>query len=439
MDKENIVNDGLENVSKRLGTWHDPASHSRFVNRRLSYLELDAIYSSNAIAAKIIDIPVNDALQKGRYIAETSLTDGQKTAISEYEQSLQLFQKFGDVAKWSRLYGGAVLLIGIQGENPAEPLNIETVKRGGLEYLVPIDASEISCTVDNVYDLSKPNYRQPEFYDLNGVRVHHTRVVLLDGVRVPYRMRAINAGFGLSLLQKIYDDLKRAQNSMQSADALMYKASIDVVKIPGLFEKVMSTEEESAVIRRFHVANELKGVLSMLVLDSEEDFSIANQTFAGITDVLTKQLEILCASADIPATRLLGTAPGGLNATGESDLNNYYDSIKSLQENDYKPKLYYLDRIIHRHLFGAAPNVYRFEFNPLRQMSAIEVSTIEQSNANRDKIYFDMGVITPEIIVKQLREEETYSAIDTDYIDALESMTLEAPVPLVEPRPVEVE
>lgn len=34
---------------------------------------------------------------------------------------------------------------------------------------------------------------------------------------------------------------------------------------------------------------------------------------------------------DILATRFLGQAPGGLNATGESDLQNYYNMIDAFQ------------------------------------------------------------------------------------------------------------
>ena len=48
----------------------------------------------------------------------------------------------------------------------------------------------------------------------------------------------------------------------------------------------------------------------------------------GVKDLIWEYLKVVAASVGIPATRFLSTSPDGMNATGESDLNNYIDLIQ---------------------------------------------------------------------------------------------------------------
>ena len=51
-------------------------------------------------------------------------------------------------------------------------------------------------------------------------------------------------------------------------------------------------------------------------------------SFASLPDVARLFLQIASGAADIPVTRMLGQAPAGLNATGDSDTRNYYDRVR---------------------------------------------------------------------------------------------------------------
>jgi uncharacterized protein len=55
----------------------------------------------------------------------------------------------------------------------------------------------------------------------------------------------------------------------------------------------------------------------------------------------------------------LPEATAGLNATGESDIRNYYDRIKSDQETRLQPALALLDEAIIRSTFGTRdPDIF---------------------------------------------------------------------------------
>lgn len=51
--------------------------------------------------------------------------------------------------------------------------------------------------------------------------------------------------------------------------------------------------------------------------------------FDSVRAWLDRFLQIVSGAADIPAIRLLSQSPAGMNATGESDLRNYYDRLSA--------------------------------------------------------------------------------------------------------------
>ena len=56
-------------------------------------------------------------------------------------------------------------------------------------------------------------------------------------------------------------------------------------------------------------------------------------TFTGLPDVYDRVMMDVAGAAKTPVTKLFGRSPAGMNATGESDMNNYYDYIDGLREN----------------------------------------------------------------------------------------------------------
>lgn len=68
------------------------------------------------------------------------------------------------------------------------------------------------------------------------------------------------------------------------------------------------------------------------VLDYEsEAMEQLNTPLSGVTDIVRQALELLAVVWRIPAVKLFGISPSGLNATGESDMRNFYDFVASRQ------------------------------------------------------------------------------------------------------------
>lgn len=135
-----------------------------------------------------------------------------------------------------------------------------------------------------------------------------------------------------------------------------------------------------------------RSVSRSILLDAEdEDFRRDSYSFAGIPEILEKLMLRLSSAARIPVSLLMGQAPAGMNATGESDIRFFYDQVRAEQE-ALKPKLENLIKII-----VADENArIKITFPALWQMTDREKAELRRMEAETDRIYLQEGVLLPE-------------------------------------------
>jgi phage-related protein (TIGR01555 family) len=433
VDDEKSLFDSLENLVAQMGTNQDKRQFSNFVNSKNLSLkgnetELNALYRTEWIGSKIIDIIPNDMCREWRlFTGDIDPTIVKK--LTDLENHLQLRQGFNAAHKWARLYGTGFLVMSIDdGQTPDKPLNLNAIKKGGLRFIHAIDRHRISHQdVQPVIDPLNPAYGMPEYYRFveTNTTIHHSRMLRFDGVKLPFDEFRRNDYFSDSILARLYDALINFTTTTQGTASMVHESNVDIVKVKGLMGYLQSAEGETLLRKRFTLAGLLKSFNNMMLLDSEEDFQQKTNTFTGLKDIMLAQALFLSGASDVPATRLLGSSASGLNATGEGDLKNYYDNIGADQILEYKPKLDYFDIIMAKSLGIPDGADLAYEFVSLFQMTPAEKAEIELKKAQRDAIYLDRNIVTESIIAKELRQTETYTNITDEYIKELEAFELE--------------
>jgi phage-related protein (TIGR01555 family) len=184
---------------------------------------------------------------------------------------------------------------------------------------------------------------------------------------------------------------------------LMSQLHIDVLKMSGLAVGLAadkSSRGSKTLVNRANTINQTKGIARMLVIDAEEEFQRETASLAGVNDTLREFAVRLAAAADMPVTLLMGTSPGGLNATGEADIRFFYDRIGARQKRHLLPILRRLYRLVmlakEGPTEGEEPEMWNIKFNPLRQLSELEQADLRKTVAETDKIYIDAGVLSAE-------------------------------------------
>jgi len=379
-----FVRDSLTSLVSRMGTERDKAATTFYTHAVMTDEQLIAAYSSSWLPRKIVDIPALDACRKWR---DWQAKKAQIEAIEEEEKRLNVKGKVLEAAKKGRLFGGAALYIGTGEANPALPLDVERVGKGGIRYLNVITRRQLSAgEIDR--NPESEWYGRPGSYTLSGangmqIEIHPSRLVLFTGAMPADDEITGNPwqGWGDSVLQSTLDAIKNADSTAGNIASLVFEAKIDIIRIPDFMANLNNEAYRSKILERYSLANMSKGINGTLLLDKEEEYETKSAQLAGLTDILMAFMQIVSGAADIPVTRLLGQSPAGMNSTGASDMKNYHDRIQSMQELEFQPAMRRLDECIERSAGVVDPDVY-YRWSPLEQMSEKERAEIFKTTAD---------------------------------------------------------
>ena len=111
----------------------------------------------------------------------------------------------------------------------------------------------------------------------------------------------------------------------------------------------------------------------------------------------------MAGAAEIPATKLFGRSPQGLNATGEADLRNYYDMISQMQERMLRPALEKLLPVMAISCWGYVPDDMEIVFEPVMTTSPAERAELAQKMSSDVISAFQAGVISREEAREELK------------------------------------
>lgn len=426
--------DALQNFAANFGTGSDKRSHTEYVEQyQLDPRTLEALYSENWLVGKIVDIIPDDMTREWRKF-DSSLDPKKIEEFTQFEEDLDVTAKFNEGLKWGRLYGGAGIVLGIdeaQGGAPDTPLNIDNLGKDCLRHIQLIECERLQAVPDRLQlDPTQAGFGEPEYYRVPGSSsyIHRSRVLPFYGLKLPYfpKVRQRMAYWGASVVRRVYEAVVNADMASAGAGSLVSEASHDIIKYKGLTQFLLQPGGEEKLQNRFALMKLLKSINNVTLLDEDETFESHSQTFAGIGDLLDRFWGAVAGAADIPTTRLLGSAAKGLNATGEGDLKNYYDNVRAAQNRDFNPNLRTLDKIMQRSLWGKEMEDWNYVWASLFQLSEKEQAEMENTRATRDKAYYDIGVLDELIIAQQLYQDGTYTNIDQQYLEKLKTMMAEA-------------
>lgn len=415
------VGDKFENLVANLGGGKDKLTADRFTRFNLGPEQAEAMYTADWLSRKIIDLPVSDMLRPWRsWQAEPGLIE----VIEAAEKKHNIRKKIALAMTLARLYGGSGIIIGagnVTAEGWRQPLNLEGVGKGGLRYLTVVPMRVLSVN-DIDRDPLSPHYLEPKLYTLSSaagssVEVHPSRVIRFLGSPRP-NIDTNADGWGDSILQIVYDAIHNASLSSTATASLIHEAKIDVINIKGMGAMLATEDGTRLLTKRFSLSNMLKSLNNTLLLDESETHSRTQTSFAGLPDLMQTFLQIVAGAADIPVTRLIGTSPKGLNATGDHDTRNYYDMLDGKRNDDLRPVLDVVDELLWRDATGSVPKDAFYTFNPLWQMTSVEKADLAHKRATTTKLYAEMALVPEEALAKgvanQLIEDEVYPGFEAE-------------------------
>src|SRR6185436_1874905 len=155
------------------------------------------------------------------------------------------------------------------------------------------------------------------------VEIHESRLIIFPGIRVTREeLIGVEQGWGDNKLTRVRDVLNDFELTFGSAANLLQDFSQAVLKLDGLAE-ILGADGSAEASNRLSEMNRWRSVLRAIVLDGKDTFTRETTSLAGYPNIMDRFMFRLAATAEMPVSKLMGMAPAGLNATGESDADNW--------------------------------------------------------------------------------------------------------------------
>lgn len=398
--------DAYSNAITGIGTDRDKSSGGGFLRRpELGPTILNAVYEQDAIAARIVDRLPDDATR------EDFLLTGTDENV-DFEQTKSMLddvngvQKVSDAWRWSRLYGGSILFMNVNdGLKMDEPLDLK--KASKLSSLQVIESPFILPSGFNP-GLGARAFRNPEFYDVivpfgrgaNVRKIHRSRVIRFDGVRVPPTRMIQKNGWGPSVLDRVFTEVSQLGEVMGYSRNIVHDISLMVLKLEGLRDMLTGTDKEQQEARA--ILESLKynaDNLHLLALDAKDDYVEVARTVTGLKDLIEKFVDALVRATDMPRTVILGEQPSGLDATADAEIRAWYDFVAAQQKQVLTPALNRLLEVlfaIQANSDQKVPDEWVVDYAPLWQPSMKEQAETYERFSKGDSLYLLEGVLSVE-------------------------------------------
>lgn len=252
------------------------------------------------------------------------------------ENKYQLSRVFNKAFSLCGYMGGAFVFIDTGSDDLSLPLAIndmsaELMIDTTLKFTV-VDPVNVTPTEYNCTNPLKDDYMIPRKWFVLGNVVHHSRMLSIVDNEPPTLLKPSYNFLGIPQSQILWDYVLHFNKCRVSTAELLKKISLLVVQTD--MDAVLTDPNGVAQFdAKMDFLARYRDNDSVFVCDKDsEAVSNVQTTISGCTDVVRQALEMIAAINRTPAVKLLGISPSGFNATGESDITNYYDFIHSKQE-----------------------------------------------------------------------------------------------------------
>lgn len=428
--------DGYVNLLNKYGTKQDNSEAYKFEREPvIPDMQLTGLYEGNGLFSKIIDTPAEEALKHG---FDLNLKSNEMNAfVDEVLDDLEWDEKATIAIKWARLYGGALIVMLIDdGRGLEEPVDWEHIR--SIDELRVYERSIVQPDYASLYQqdyggkgvgnrVSK--FGQPEYYYVSSIygsfKVHESRcLVFRNGVLPEQTSNATYLFWGMPEYVRIRRALRETVTAHTDSVKLLERSVQAIYSMKGLASLLTTDDGENQVLKRLQLVDTSRGLLNSIAIDSEgEQYDFKTFQFSGVKDVIDATCNMLSALTNIPQTILFGRSPAGMNATGDSDFESYYNFVEKIQRLMLKRNLRTLLDVVFRAGIASGDVAeepdYKLEFKPLWSLSDTEQATVDQTKAQTALVkaqtaqaYVDMQALDPTEVRCRLASDEEFDVED---------------------------
>jgi uncharacterized protein len=427
---------GTENILSASTYGFNPVSRIRTL--------LEWIHRGSWLGGVAIDLVADDMTRMGVEI-KGDLDPGDIEELQEAFTGFGNWNAINDNIKWARLYGGSIAVMLIDGQKMDTPLRLETVGKDQYKGLLVLDRWMCDPGLNDLVTEFGPHLGLPKFYRVTseapalvGNRIHYSRVLRMEGIRLPYWQRVMENLWGVSVLERLYDRMVSFDSATAGASQLAYKSYLRTYGVENLREIISAGGKAmDALVRQIQFMRMTQSNEGITLMDTKDTFeAIANAPFTGINELLQQLGQQLSGALQIPLVRLFGQSPAGFS-TGETDLRAYYDTINQAQNRYMKSPVTSMYRAQAQSMGMKLPPGFAIQFRPLWQLTEEQKGTVATSTTDAIMKVSEAGLLSDQVILKELKQQSTVTGVFTNIQKEDIDAASDIPVPKISENPGE--
>ena len=347
---------------------------------REDYQDLDNQYKTDAITHKVVSKPAEDATRNGFRLV-ISGNEKLQQQMQKKLDSLNLQSVLAQQIVFQRSNGDGYLTIGVKELNPTSTdtpidpenlLDVAFVHSFGQAHIKAYQTNDDPTSID--YGKEQAIVVQPTTngytVNKNGDQIQDPKpveTVVIDQSRYCHISldKFEDDLHGTSVIQRCKNQIKNMSIATETVGKMLREFTFKIVKSDSLMgeSSVKFRQDKEEMSQSLNTE-------ATAFINSEDDIVKLSTPTNGINTLLDFAWQDLAAASNIPKSVLTGEQAGTL-AGASQDVANYYDTVKAMQEQELKPEI---EKIV-KLLFWAQdvgdgsvdPDTidWHIEFNPL--------------------------------------------------------------------------
>lgn len=289
------------------------------------------------------------------------------------------------------------------------------VRKGSFQGLRNVEAYWVTPNFYNSIDPTAADFYKPSSWWMIGVETHATRLQTIMSRPVPDMLKPTYSFAGVSMTQLAMPYVDNWLRTRQSVSDTVKQFSVSGIKTD--LAQSLLPGASTDLANRAMLLNAYRDNRNILFLDeATEDFFQVNTPLSGLDALQAQAQEQMAAVSHIPLIKLLGITPTGLNASSEGEIRVFYDYVRGYQCNVLQPLMDNVLRVIQLSLDGEIDENLHWEWEPLLELTALEMADKRAKDADTDSKYMENGVVTPEQVAEKLNADphSGYSGVIQD-------------------------
>lgn len=218
--------------------------------------------------------------------------------------------------------------------DPYDPYMIEPGSYKGFAIVDPIWIT-YDFNTEEFLDPISPTFQVPTWINTHNRKIHHTWCIRVLNSEVPDILKPSYYYSGLSLTQMLYERVWCADKLANEAPLLAMTKRLLIAD--GNLEQMIGDPRHTNIF--FKAINYFRDNFSIFVKKPSMNVTQLDTSLSDLAPLTSYQYQLVSGIAQIPVTKLFKNVPTGLQSTGEYEWDDYAQTLKDIQVQDYTPLL----------------------------------------------------------------------------------------------------